>query len=797
MSAMITLGKAMTVSKKSALRRKCSHVSLLVAAALSGGALFVNPALAQSSSGQNSAAEEAEEVIIVTATKRGQTVLQAPLSVSVVTSQTIEDSGASNTSELATLIPSLVVSNSQGPVQSNVGIRGVTTAGGSAALEPSVGIYVDGIFTDRTSIGIGDFNDIAAVEVLRGPQSTQFGNASPAGIVNYVTKRPEADFGGEVRATLGDFNKQQFAASVTGTIIPNEMLGRISFYSNKRDGFLKNLAGKDMNDQNSYGVRGKLLVAPEGPLQLTISLEYSKTDINCCQPVWDNVPEALYARFATGSQQYPFNGTGAPLPRNQVKGQVIAVDGASTFEQDLVAGSFDFRWKFGDGFELASITAGRQANQTSASDVDFSSLNLINFPAVGRTNRHISQEFRLTSPKDKALTYLLGAYFFQKNVEETSASVINPQLAAIGGGGIFAQFSPSANLITNRNAALFGEATWEVSEKLSFTGGLRYNYDDKKISAFAERLRQNGTPLSPRQTIPDNKTQRDGGEWTGKLVAQYDWSNNWNTYASYTRGYKAFGINDDANLLRNIPGADYFFDSEKVDNFELGTKGYIEPIRTSLSLVLFNMDYSNFQSLASFVDTNNQLRFFLQNAASVVSKGVELDFVSRPTKHLIVSGGVTFLDATFDSYPNAQGPSGRIDLSGKPLSDAPQWSASLVGRYERPIGENLKFYTQADMFYRSDVYTELTYNLLQVQKAHTKYNARIGIGQMGNGWALEAWGRNLTNEITFGRATSAAILGQLTSVLPFVGVASYPTGTSTLKFTSEPRTYGATLIYRF
>ena len=103
---MITLGKAMTVSKKSALRRKCSHVSLLVAAALSGGAAFVSPALAQSTSGQNSAAEEAGEVIIVTATKRGQTVLQAPLSVSVVTSQTIEDSGATNMSELATLIPS-------------------------------------------------------------------------------------------------------------------------------------------------------------------------------------------------------------------------------------------------------------------------------------------------------------------------------------------------------------------------------------------------------------------------------------------------------------------------------------------------------------------------------------------------------------------------------------------------------------------------------------------------------------------------------------------------------------------
>jgi|GEM_PF-1890792 len=779
----------MTVSRKSILRSKSSHFPIAAAFVAISGLLLTTTANAQG--------KPSVETVIVTATKRGQTVLQAPLSVAVVSSETIEGTGATNASELATLIPSLVISNSQGPVQSNVGIRGVATAGGSAALEPSVGIYVDGIFTDRTSIGIGDFNDVAAVEVLRGPQSTQFGNASPAGIINFVTKRPEADFSGEVRATLGDFNKQQFAATVTGTLIPDQLLGRVSVFANKRDGYLRNLAGKDTNDQNSYGIRAKLLVAPERPVQLNISMEFSRTDQNCCQPVWDNVPEALYARFATGSQQYPFNGTGAPLPRNQLNDQVIAVDGASSFKQDLFAASFDLRWQFGDGFEASSITAFRQANQTSASDVDFSSLNLINFPNVERSNQHISQEFRLTSPKGQPLTYLLGAYFFQKKVEETSASVINPQLAAIGGGGIFAQFSPSGNDITNRNAALFGEATWQLSSKFSLTAGLRYNYDEKRIEGFAERLRQNGTPLSPRQTIPANKTKRDGGEWTGKLVAQYDWSGDWNSYLSYTRGYKAFGINDDANLLRNIPGADYFFDSEKVDNYELGTKGFFEPLRTSLSVVLFDMKYADFQSLSSFTDANNQLRFFLQNAASVRSKGVEFDFVSRPTDNLTFSGGFTYLDATFESYPNAQGPSGRVSLTGKPLSDAPEWSASLVGRYERPIGENLKVYTQADMFYRSNVFTELTYDPLQVQKAHTKFNLRVGIGQQGNGWALEAWGRNLTDEITFGRATRASILGQLTSVLPLVGVASYPVGTSTLKFTGEPRTYGATLIYRF
>lgn len=134
--------------------------SALVAAA-SGGM-----ALAREEDGQKGSFE----TIVVTATKREQTIVQAPISVSIVTEDKIKKTGATNFEELQTLLPTVVFSSSQSPVQSNVGIRGVSTAGGSAALEPSVGIYVDGVFTDRTAFGIGDFNDIARVEVLRGPR---------------------------------------------------------------------------------------------------------------------------------------------------------------------------------------------------------------------------------------------------------------------------------------------------------------------------------------------------------------------------------------------------------------------------------------------------------------------------------------------------------------------------------------------------------------------------------------------------------------------------------------------------
>lgn len=770
-------------------------------AALSAAALLASPglALAQAAPAQSepTSASEASraDLVIVTATKRGQTILTAPLSVSVVDSQLIEGTGATTFSELATLIPSVVFSQQQSPVQSNVGMRGVTTAGGSAALEPSVGIYVDGVFTDRTAFGIGDFNDIERVEVLRGPQSTLFGNSSPAGVINFVTRAPSAEFGGEVTATFGDFNRQQFAATVTGPIAGEALLGRLSLFSHKRDGFIDNLAGPDSNDQNSQGARAKIEWRPSPDLTATVGLEWGKTRQNCCVAVFDPVTQALTDRFATASLTFPFRGTGAPFPASQLQTQTVAVDGRNTYDQDLLAGSLALVWDLGE-LELTSTTAYRDIDQFSIADIDFTALNLILFPGVTRTNKQFSQEIRIASPTDQAFSWLAGAYYFRKQVEETSVSLINEPLAALLGGGVIAQRSPSGSDIDNINMALFGEGTWAFNDRWSVTAGLRYNHDDKSITAFAERLRANGTPLSPRQTIPPQFQTRDGGELSGRLLVQGEVNDNATLYLSYTRGYKAFGINDDANLLRNVPGASFFFDSEIVDNYEAGFRVRIPEAGVTASIVVFSTSYKDFQSLSSFTDASNQLRFFLQNAASLTSSGAEIDITAQPTDGLTISFSMTGLDARFDDFPNAEGPTGPINLTGQPLRDAPRLSTSLVVRYAQPISDSLEVFTQGDMFYRTRTFTDQNLDPLLVQPAYAKYNLRVGVGSRDGAWSLEAWGRNLTDEITFGRG-GQPVFGAVTNLLPFAGSPAFPTAGSRVKFIGEPRTYGVTLRTRF
>jgi iron complex outermembrane receptor protein len=518
-------------------------------------------------------------------------------------------------------------------------------------------------------------------------------------------------------------------------------------------------------------VRAKLLFEPTPNLEFLLTGEYGKTDSICCAPVIDNVSQATIDRFRTASQGFPFRGSGVPFPDNQLQGQIVAIDGDQRFKSENSAIYLDANWDIG-GHRLSSITAFRRFTTFGRQDLDFTALALLDFPEVTREQDQFSQELRISSTGDQRLSYLAGAYFFEKKAKESTARglVINPSLVARL-PTVFAATTPSGSDIRNRNYAVFGELAFAVTEQLKLTGGLRYNYDEKNITAFASRLNAAGAPISPTQTIPQAFQNRDGGQLTGRAIVEYDFTRNIQTYLSYTRGYKAFGINDDANLLRNIPGASFFFDSEKVDNYELGLKTYFPRQRLTANIVLFNTKYKDFQSLSSFTDTNNQLRFFLQNAASLTSRGAEIDLIWKPSQRFFIQSSATLLDARFDSFPNAEGPTGPRDLTGERLRDAPKVSASLVAQYTQPLAAGLEAFVRGDIFYRSSVFTNQNLDPLEVQDAYTKINARVGIGDPDGRWSAELFVRNLTDEITFGRA-GVPTFGAFNAVLPLVGSAA-------------------------
>jgi len=229
-------------------------------------------------------AEEAsdEDVIIVTATKREQTLQDVPISVSVTTAETIERAQVRDLNDLQTLVPSLKVGQLQSSANTNFIIRGFGNGANNAGIEPSVGVFIDGVYRSRSAAQIGDLANIQRVEVLRGPQSTLFGKNASAGIISIVTKAPQFEFGGGAEISYGNFDALVVRANVTGPISEGIAFSLEGNY-NKRDGYITVVnRNTDSNDRNRWGVRGQLLIEPSETFKIRLIADYDKIDEICC-----------------------------------------------------------------------------------------------------------------------------------------------------------------------------------------------------------------------------------------------------------------------------------------------------------------------------------------------------------------------------------------------------------------------------------------------------------------------------------------------------------------------------------
>ena len=203
------------------------------------------------------------EEVVVTATKRQQTLQEIPIAVSVVTAESIEQSQVLDIKDLQTLVPSLRVTQLQGSAQTNFIIRGFGNGANNPGIEPSVGVFVDGVYRSRVGSALADLPKVERIEVLRGPQSTLFGKNASAGVINVVTAKPDlVGYSGSIGATVGNYNQTIIRGDVTGPLSDNvafSLFGSV----NERDGYFDNLTtGNEFNELNRWNFRGQLLWAP-------------------------------------------------------------------------------------------------------------------------------------------------------------------------------------------------------------------------------------------------------------------------------------------------------------------------------------------------------------------------------------------------------------------------------------------------------------------------------------------------------------------------------------------------------
>ena len=466
-------------------------------------------AYAQDEAPQAEEAAEDENVIVVTATKREQTLQEVPISVSVTTAETIERAQVRDLLDLQTLVPSLKVGQLQSSANTNFIIRGFGNGANNAGIEPSVGVFIDGVYRSRSAAQIGDLANIQRVEVLRGPQSTLFGKNASAGIISIVTKAPQFEFGGGLEVSYGNYDAMVVRGNVTGPIAETLAVSIEGNY-NKRDGYINVVnRGVDSNDRNRYGVRGQILWEPSDTVKIRLIGDYDKIDEICCGVAnVVNGPTGGAVNFLAG---------GVGLVPNQPFSYNVYqnFDSVNKIKNYGFSGQID--WDLTDQLALTSISAYRAVRSFTNQDSDFTSADLIGDNRAKTAINTYTQELRIASDFDGPLNFLLGGFYFKEDIDIASqllfgnnfrqyANLLTSSLAFPAGA--YGTLEPTLRALSGLPAAtpttrfgaagqgrfenfdykdtaysIFGQVDFEVVEDFTITGGFNYTKDKKTVSS--------------------------------------------------------------------------------------------------------------------------------------------------------------------------------------------------------------------------------------------------------------------------------------------------------------------------
>ena len=373
-----------------------------------------------------------EPAIVVTAQGRAQLLQDVPISVNVVSAESMQNSGANDIRALNQLAPSLLVSSTGSEANGSARIRGIGTVGDNPGLESSVAVFIDGVYRSRSGIGLNELGEIERIEVLRGPQGTLFGRNASAGLLNIITKSPNLnEMEGYAEATYGNYDNIRLSGGLTGPIGSSGLGYRLDGVFVKRDGFYDDITNDtDANDRDRYLVRGQLLYEPTDTLEIRLIGDYSNKDEKCCAAVYIDESVAPANRnllttqnpiipvlLALGTPPEAF--TQDPYSRN------IYISPGRTYAGETedwgVSGQVD--WDFG-GATLTSITAYREYDSTQASDTDYGFVDILFRADDGNAYRRefetFTQELRLQGTVfNDRLDWLVGAYYANEDLELT------------------------------------------------------------------------------------------------------------------------------------------------------------------------------------------------------------------------------------------------------------------------------------------------------------------------------------------------------------------------------------------
>ena len=719
---------------------------------VSGIALAVIAALAASNSvsvvAQTPPATQVEkkqelEVIVVTAQKRSEDVQKTPLAITSVSGEFIAEQGIRNARDLNGLVPNVVI-NTNGTA-TEFTIRGITSTNNTEVGNPAVGFHLDGVYLARPDQAGLAFFDVQRIEVLRGPQGTLYGRNATAGAINVITNKPKNVLEGAIMFGVGNYNSTRVEAMINAPV--NDVFAiRAAIATENHAGYMNSknpLVGADKNtdDADTSAARIHALYKPNNNFSALLTVDSM------------NVGGSGY-----GTTTLPL------ASRTGEAARVVRASQQANTDNDYEGYGAEVNWTF----EPAIVTYVGSRRESTRNEANYSAGNTAR-TQFNSNPTQTSHELRLTSNGSSALAWVVGAYTFEEtnNVTLIGSLISSPALPPT----LRVNQSFFQRDVRAKANAIFGQGTFNFSDQLKLTAGLRSTRDTtSRVGLSTQTVTlANETPVAPTtRTINDASVTSSKVNW--RLGVDYNMDKSTLFYASAATGYKAGSFFDGVKTAT----FDNTFKPENVTTYELGAKMRSFEGTLQTNVAVFKSDYKDLQvSFRGLVPGSISVVTVTQNAAKAGITGAEIE--SRwlsPIGRFDLS--LALLDAKYDSYnpPNANPP---VNFTGNRLIKSPRVSGNLAYQHSwyvlgGDITARLSSFYSAKYFHRPDNIA------IASQPAYTRTDVALTYTADKEVWFLQAYGKNLEDR----------------NVIAGIGGLLAPNA-----FLAPPRTYGVRVGTKF
>src|SRR5690554_3414301 len=607
------------------------------------------------------------EEIVVTAQKREQNMQDTPISMAAFNAESMKNKGINDVSDASQYIPNVMaVATPGGSTGATVSVRGSVSINPAVTWEPTVGMYVDGVFVAKNMGGLFDVAELERIEVLRGPQGTLYGKNTIGGAINVVTRKPGEEFGGTARVKVGNYNYSDVFLSVDTGKFGDVASFNFAINKRDRDGLYKNTVAnpkpgvaKRFGEQDVTSGRVAALFDVTDDLELYYTYDISEKD---------NTP-------AFGQ----FDIKGSKADKRREKG---ALDNAYYDKSTTQGHAFHVTWDIDDMLTFKSITAYRGMkfkdlndydgfDQTSGDALvngqhpDFAPYTVGQFEVYRNfeTDQY-SQEFQLLGSTDIA-DFVVGLYYLNEDTDAKNTFDVGAPFIVANQYGV-----------NGESYALFGQADWKLTQALTLTTGLRWTREEKKsYIQHSDGLFDAG--VVDALTGQGKINAKDNWSSVTPMVAlSYLWDDSINTYVKVSQGWKAGGFNGEALTKA---GFEESYKPEKVTSYEIGMKSRWYDNRLQANIAYF---YNDIKDMQVSDLSANAVYSTIRNAGEAVMQGVEMDFAVQIIDGLTANASYSYLDKKYKKYE-----AGLYNKDTATFPYAPRHNGTIGMEYKVNVGE--------------------------------------------------------------------------------------------------------------